>query len=101
MNRGYHIWGVIIAAMVVVYIWYVVKSYYFREFDEIIPGLYLGNLRDTQNPLLLERQRITHILSIIDQPVERLPKITYKQIVIEDVPSADMSSHFQETSDYI
>ncbi len=51
------------------------NSYYYREMDEILPNLYLGNLRDTNNIDLLKSNGITHILSIIDQEVPRQPFI--------------------------
>ena len=36
----------LLIVFIFVYIGYRIKKYYFREMDEIIPGMYLGNLRD-------------------------------------------------------
>ena len=42
-----------IIVMVVIFILiitiYEIKEYYFRSMDEIIPNMYLGNLRDANN----------------------------------------------------
>ena len=43
--------------------------------DEILPNLYLGNLRDANNEGVLRAEKITHVLSIIDQEVKRYPCI--------------------------
>ncbi len=37
---------VISVILLSLYVLYRVNTYFFREMDEIIPGLYLGNLKD-------------------------------------------------------
>ncbi|CAH2266379.1 jg9141 [Pararge aegeria aegeria] len=34
--------------------------------NKVLPGLYVGNYRDSKDPLQLEKYKITHILSIHD-----------------------------------
>lgn len=46
--------------------------------DEILPRLYLGNLRDVSNKELLRQANITHILSIIDKDIQRYKGFEYK-----------------------
>lgn len=46
---------IMVVMTVLIYIAYRVNIYFWREMDEIIPGFYLGNLKDAQNKLLLER----------------------------------------------
>jgi hypothetical protein len=42
-----YIFAVIVVILLVsLYVAYRVNTYFFREMDEIIPGLYLGNLKD-------------------------------------------------------
>ena len=45
---------------------------------------------------------ITHVLSIVDLPVQRYPDIcTYKQIEVEDVPKTNLMPYFPETNQFI
>ena len=44
---------VIVFIIVLIIAIYEIKEYYFRSMDEIIPNMYLGNLRDANNKQLL------------------------------------------------
>ena len=51
-----YIFAIVISVILMsLYVLYRINTYFFREMDEIVPGLYLGNLKDAQNGLLLER----------------------------------------------
>ena len=70
--------------------------------DEILPNLYLGNLKDANNRDLLKAKGITHVLSIIDLPVTRYPDLCiYKKIEVEDVPKTNLTPYFRETNQFI
>ena len=70
--------------------------------DEILPNLYLGNLKDANNRDLLKAKGITHVLSIIDLPVTRYPDLCiYKKIEAEDVPNTNLTPYFRETNQFI
>lgn len=40
---------------------------------QVLPGLYVGNYRDSKDPQQLERHQITHIIAIHDSPRRLLP----------------------------
>lgn len=44
---------------------------------QVLPGLYVGNYRDSKDPQQLERHNITHIVAIHDCPRRLLPVSIY------------------------
>ncbi len=65
----------LVVLIIVVVVILEVKAYYFRSMDEIVPNMYLGNLKDANNRQLLKHNGITHVLSIVDLPVKRYPDL--------------------------
>lgn len=43
--------------------------------DKVLPGLYIGSLRDSKDKEQLERNQISHILSIHDDAKEGYDKV--------------------------
>ena len=48
---------------------------------KVLPGLYLGSLKDSKDPEQLEKNQITHILSIHDDAKEGTDKVIYCLII--------------------
>lgn len=70
--------------------------------DEILPGLFLGAIEDSQLIDSLRKNDIKYILSIHDfaEPGD-INEITYKCIKIDDSQNADISQYFQECIEFI
>ncbi|KAK7114172.1 dual specificity protein phosphatase 22-B-like [Littorina saxatilis] len=69
--------------------------------SEILPGLYVGNIRDAQGKEKLEANNITHILSIHDNAKELIPDKKYLCIVAGDNPHQDLMQFFPQCIDFI
>lgn len=69
--------------------------------NKIIPGLYVGNIRDAKDSIQLSENKITHILSIHDNAKPILPKIKYMCVEARDKPEQDLSEHFSQCIDFI
>ncbi|RNA19383.1 Dual specificity phosphatase 19 [Brachionus plicatilis] len=70
--------------------------------DEIIPRLFLSGDDVATNLDILNSKKITHILNLtsnISNKFESLFK--YKKILIYDLPSEDILSHFEEAFEFI
>ncbi|KYO24166.1 dual specificity protein phosphatase 15 [Alligator mississippiensis] len=69
--------------------------------NKIIPGLYLGNFIDAKDLEQLNRNKITHIISIHESPQPLLQEITYLRIPLPDAPEANIKKHFKECISFI
>ncbi|KHJ90974.1 dual specificity phosphatase, catalytic domain protein [Oesophagostomum dentatum] len=73
------------------------------EMNEIIPNLYLGSLRDATDTQQLKKHRIQYVVSVHDltanHPAHKHLKVL--KIQLSDCASADISSHFASTNQFI
>ncbi|PRP85496.1 hypothetical protein PROFUN_06865 [Planoprotostelium fungivorum] len=70
--------------------------------NEILDGLWLGDVGAMQQHHQMKKERITHVLSILDggTTTEDYP-LKHEIITVPDVHTTDMYAHFQRTNDYI
>lgn len=76
------------------------------SFDEIEPGLFLGNLTAATDVNWLKKTGITHILTVDSCPLprkiqERLPNLIIKYIQVTDMPREDLLTHFEDSYEFI
>ncbi|XP_071560350.1 dual specificity protein phosphatase MPK-4 isoform X1 [Temnothorax nylanderi] len=76
------------------------------SFDEIEPGLFLGNLTAATDVDWLKDAGITRILTIDSCPLprkiqERLPNLIIKYIQMTDMPREDLLTHFEDSYEFI
>lgn len=57
----------------------------FSLFDQVLPGLYVGNYRDSKDYQQLEKYNITHIVAIHDSP-RRLLAVSVLPVAGSDSP---------------
>lgn len=69
--------------------------------NKILPGLFIGNFRDSKDERQLEENNITHIVSIHDNAKPLREDRTYLCISASDIPGQDISQHFTECFDFI
>ncbi|XP_056333932.1 dual specificity protein phosphatase 22-A isoform X2 [Danio aesculapii] len=69
--------------------------------NKVIDGLYLGNIRDSENRDSLSRNGITHILSVCNNAKPVLEDMTYLCINAADASSQNLSQHFKESIRFI
>lgn len=69
--------------------------------NKVLPGLYVGNYRDSKDINQLEMHRITHILAIHDNPKHLYPDKHYLCILAADNPDQDLSQFFSVCNDFI
>jgi len=68
---------------------------------EIVPGLWIGNLRAASSPKWLHDHGITHVLNVGADKVEKLPGINYMRFEIEDDPSSNIAQLFDKAEAFI
>ncbi|EDS45717.1 jnk stimulatory phosphatase [Culex quinquefasciatus] len=66
-----------------------------------MPGLYVGNYRDSKDYQQLERYQITHIVSIHDSPRRFHPDKHYLCVMAADTPDQNLSQYFSVCNDFI
>lgn len=76
------------------------------SFDEIEPGLFLGNLTAATDVDWLKEVEMTHILTIDSCPLprkiqERIPNLVIKYIQVTDMPREDLLTHFEDSYEFI
>lgn len=76
------------------------------SYDQIIPGLYLGNLTAATDIEWLREERITHILTVDSCPLprkvqEQLPSLILKYLEITDMPREDLLTRFEDSYEFI
>lgn len=69
--------------------------------NKVIDGLYLGNIRDSENVDGLSKNGITHILSVYNNAKPVLEDMTYLCIHAADASSQNLSQHFKECISFI
>ncbi|XP_076304130.1 dual specificity protein phosphatase 22-like [Tachypleus tridentatus] len=67
----------------------------------VIPGLYVGNIRDSEDQDQLRKNKITHIISIHDNAREVLKDKIYLIIQATDSPYQNLSQFFPQSNDFI
>ncbi|KAJ8664488.1 hypothetical protein QAD02_006150 [Eretmocerus hayati] len=67
----------------------------------VLPGLYVGNYRDSKDPAQLERFEITHILAIHDAARRLHSDKHYLCIMAADTPDQNLSQYFSICNDFI
>ncbi|KAJ0065664.1 hypothetical protein NL108_015189 [Boleophthalmus pectinirostris] len=69
--------------------------------NKVLPGLYLGNIKDAQDKELLKAHNITHILSIHDNAAPVLEDITYLCISASDHSKQNLTQYFKDSIIFI
>lgn len=69
--------------------------------SKVLPGLYVGNYRDSKDPQQLERHNISHIVAIHDSPRRLLPDKHYLCVMASDTPDQNLSQYFSVCNDFI
>ncbi|XP_057555132.1 dual specificity protein phosphatase 22 isoform X2 [Hippopotamus amphibius kiboko] len=68
---------------------------------EILPGLYIGNVKDARDAEQLSRNKVTHVLSVHDSARPMLEGVKYLCIPAADSPSQNLTRHFKESIKFI
>lgn len=63
---------------------------------EILPGLYVGDMKTAQNKKLLEQTGVTHILAVCEVGKAVYPDFKYLLIPAADNPDFDIKQYFHE-----
>ncbi|XP_058796394.1 dual specificity protein phosphatase 15-like isoform X2 [Phymastichus coffea] len=69
--------------------------------NKVLPGLYVGNYRDSKDAAQLERFEITHILAIHDAARRLHSDKHYLCILAADSPDQNLSQYFPICNDFI
>ncbi|CAH1779548.1 unnamed protein product [Owenia fusiformis] len=72
-----------------------------NSMDKILPGLYVGNIRDAQNKQKLDDHGITHVLAIHDTARKIHEDKTYLLIEASDNARQELSQFFRQAIDFI
>ncbi|GMT18994.1 hypothetical protein PFISCL1PPCAC_10291, partial [Pristionchus fissidentatus] len=73
------------------------------EMCEIVPGLFLGSLRDATDEEQLKRNKIKSIVSVHDLTASHPlhDSLRVFRLPLSDCPSVDIAKHFAETNEFI
>ncbi|XP_049662594.1 dual specificity protein phosphatase 22-A-like isoform X3 [Accipiter gentilis] len=77
------------------------KSLSFFVTSQVVKGLYLGNIRDSEDRENLLKNGVTHILSIHNSAKPVLEDMTYLCISASDSSSQNLLQHFKECIRFI
>ncbi|CAO1432464.1 unnamed protein product, partial [Diamesa serratosioi] len=69
--------------------------------NKVLPGLFVGNYRDSKDLNQLQTHNITHILAIHDSPKHLYPQIHYLCVKANDHPDQNLSQYFSVCNDFI
>jgi len=70
--------------------------------DQIIPGLWLGSAQSARNRHLLQRNKISHVLTIMEDPQSLYPHaFTYLFLKAQDVDVQSISEYFNQSNEFI
>lgn len=69
--------------------------------NKIVPGLYIGNFRDSKDPEQLQENNITHILAIHDNARKMHQDKEYLCIRASDSPGQNLIQFFSTCNDFI
>jgi len=68
---------------------------------EIIPNLYLGNIKTASDKVMLEKNNITHVLGITKAEIDYWEKLKVRKYSLNDTPGTDLSKIFEESIGFI
>jgi len=69
---------------------------------EVIPGLFIGNLRASKNRDFLDQHGVTHVLTVANDIAPEFPKrYKYKIIDVDDSTEEDLGRYFVECNRFI
>ncbi|KAK9736181.1 Dual specificity phosphatase, catalytic domain [Popillia japonica] len=69
--------------------------------NKVLPGLYVGNYRDSKDSAQLAKYNITHILSIHDAAKKLHVDKHYLCVLASDSPDQDLTQYFSLCNDFI
>ncbi|CAF0831825.1 unnamed protein product [Didymodactylos carnosus] len=72
--------------------------------DKVLPHLFLGSLRDRHNVVAMKKNKISHVVCIIDVPdiiVDKEGSYTVLNIQAADSIEQNLSQHFEKCIDFI
>ncbi|CAH0381157.1 unnamed protein product [Bemisia tabaci] len=69
--------------------------------NRVLPGLYVGNYRDSKDSAQLDRFKITHILAIHDAAKKLHSDKHYLCVLASDTPDQNLSQYFSLCNDFI
>ncbi|KAK6479998.1 dual specificity protein phosphatase 22-A [Huso huso] len=69
--------------------------------NKVVDGLYLGNIRDSEDKDSLAKNGVTHILSVYNNAKPVLQDMTYLCIQASDSSSQNLVQHFKECISFI
>ena len=70
--------------------------------NQIIPGLFIGDIRSTQDKEAMKKNGITHVLKCMGGLQPSFPEsFKYKVIDVADVPGQNVSRYFNEANRFI
>lgn len=69
--------------------------------NKVLPGVYIGNFRDSKDPEQLQANNITHIISIHDTARKLHEDKEYLCIQASDTPGQNLSQFFSQSNDFI
>jgi protein-tyrosine phosphatase len=72
-----------------------------EEISLIEPGLYLGSYEAAQDLPLLESLDITHIVNVSSDLPCLHPSLSYKAIIVDDVPDQAVHHEFDSCNSFI
>ncbi|XP_013776655.1 dual specificity protein phosphatase 22-B-like [Limulus polyphemus] len=72
-----------------------------NRMNKVLPGLYVGNLRDSKDQEQLRENNISHIISIHDNAKKVLEDKTYLIIQASDSPCQNLTQFFPRCNDFI
>ncbi|KAK9871426.1 hypothetical protein WA026_012803 [Henosepilachna vigintioctopunctata] len=73
----------------------------FNIFSKVMPGLYVGNYRDSKDANQLNKHKITHILAIHDTARRIHSDKHYLCVMASDSPDQNLSQYFSLCNDFI
>ncbi|CAF1310966.1 unnamed protein product [Didymodactylos carnosus] len=74
------------------------------HFNEVLPHLFLGSVRDRQNILAMKKNKISHIVCVIDVPdiiVDKEGSYTILNVQAADSIEQNLSQHFEKCIEFI
>lgn len=72
-----------------------------RPPGQVLPWLYVGAIRHATDPEWLALRRVTHVLTVCDVPVKKLPNVRYRFIRAKDMPDFPLGSCFKTCVEFL
>jgi len=76
-------------------------GYWSGDPDEVVPGLYIGNVRGARDKPVLDRAGVTHVVDVSAVPYEAHAGVRYLRLPIPDVPEFDIRTVIARTNAFI